>query len=654
MPFVPWRRGACVLSAFVLVAALQAWPLPLSLSTRLTGQPTGDAGVYVWNLWVFRHQLVAERALPTRTMAILPLDGPTDLSLHNYTVFSDLLALPLLSWLDVVTTFNVVYLFNVALAGFGLYLLARRLTGRTWESFIAGAVFACSPFLVARSAAHFSLVAAAPLPFFLLFLLRAWDTRRLGDAAAVGVSVAWAAYCDPYYAVYCVMLGLAVALGRMSSLQAERLAASGRRTARRAIDVSIALLIAVIVLVGVVGGGQIEVGPLRVSMRSLYTPMLLLTVLILVRAAVSVRFRWARRPLPPARWMAGAGLAAVGVAAALLSPQLLALAERQAEGRMVSAPILWRSSPPGVDLVSLLAPNPHHPLAPDRLRQWMAARPNGLVDQVASLSWVGVVIVVLAWRRAALRLPPLWLAMTLGFALLSLGPFIQIAGLNTHVPTPWAVLRYVPMIGAARMPSRMAIVATLGFSVLVAMALAALTTRFAARRRLVIAGAAAALAVELLPIPRTLFSAEIPTIYDTVRADRRPVRVLELPTGVRDGLSSLGNFNASAQFHQAYHEKGIVGGYLSRVSQQTRQFHLDLPVFGTLMALSARDTVSAQELDAARAGAPAFLERANVGYVVLHSERISPELRAFAVEAFGLRHVGTDRGRELYLPSGKH
>ncbi len=153
------RLRIAILLSYVVVAFAQAWPLPLHLSTALTGPPSGDTGVYIWNTWVFRHELVIDGHDPFHTETILPLDGPTDLSLHNYTVFADLLALPMQGRLGVVATFNLIYLLNTALAGLGMFLLARRVTGRVAESWIAGCVFACSPFLVARSMAHFSLAA---------------------------------------------------------------------------------------------------------------------------------------------------------------------------------------------------------------------------------------------------------------------------------------------------------------------------------------------------------------------------------------------------------------------------------------------------------------------------------------------------------------
>ena len=60
------------------------------------------------------------------------------------------------------------------------------------------------------------------------------------------------------------------------------------------------------------------------------------------------------------------------------------------------------------------------------------------------------------------KLPGAWIAFTLFFAVLSLGPFIHIAGQNTYVIGPWAPLRYMPIIDMARSPARFAVVATLG------------------------------------------------------------------------------------------------------------------------------------------------------------------------------------------------
>ena len=96
-----------VVLGYVLAALAFSWPLPLHLATHLTGDPGGDTGVYVWNQWVFHSELTTGHN-PLATEKILALTSQVDLTQHNYTAFSNLLALPLISWLGVITSFNVV------------------------------------------------------------------------------------------------------------------------------------------------------------------------------------------------------------------------------------------------------------------------------------------------------------------------------------------------------------------------------------------------------------------------------------------------------------------------------------------------------------------------------------------------------------------
>lgn len=492
--------------AFVALAAFQTWPLPLHLGTHLTGSPTGDTGVYVWNLWIFSHRVLSVGASPLNTLKILPLGGgPADLSLHNYTVFSDVLAMPLLNWLGVVATFNVVYLINAALAGFGLYLLAHRLTGRAVESFLAGLAFAWSPFLITRGLGHFSLAAAAPLPFFMLALYRSWDSQRLRDAVWAGAALAWAAFSDPYYAVYGLMLGACFLANRLLDVNFVRRPIAQLRAARHLLDVAIVTVVVLVLGINVIGGGAIQIGPVRLTMHTLFTPMMLLTTLALTRLAVSLNFSINSVPMPSRRFLltatAGCGL----VAGLLMSPTLYAMGVRAVQGDVARVPVLWRSSAPGVDLLAFFVPNPNHPLAPAAVANWMASRPGGYLDQVASLSLVGLAILFAASRLAGFKPPRFWLFITVAFALLALGPFVQIAGVNTGIPTPWTLLRYAPVIGAARMPARFAVVVAMGFSVLLAYALAALTARVPTRRIAVLSLCGVLLGGELIAAPRELY-----------------------------------------------------------------------------------------------------------------------------------------------------
>jgi hypothetical protein len=633
-----------------VLAVAQSWPLPLHLATHLTGNPAGDAGVYVWNLWIFSHELFNADGRPLSTLEILPLAGPVDLSLHNYTIFADLLAVPLLRWLDIISTFNVIYLVNVALAGFGMFLLARRLTGRAPESFLAGLMFAWAPFLVTRGNGHYSLTAAAPLPLFMLALYQAWETRRLRDAILTGAVLAWASFCDPYYAVYCVMLGTAFVVTRTVDVSLMRRSAKQLRAARNLLNVALVLVLGLIIGVNLIGGGRVRIGAFQISVRTLYTPMLVLTLLALARIAIATNLRITALPRPSRPFMVRAAMAGGIVAVLLMSPTLYAVGVRVIEGRMPSTPVYWRSSPAGVDLISFLVPNPNHPLAPAALKAAVGAGAGGYVEQVASLSWIGALVLFAAWRFASFRPGRFWPWLTALFALLSMGPFLQIAGFTTYIPGPWALLRSVPLVGAARMPGRMSIVVTMGFCVLFAAALVALTRRYPQRRALLLSVVGVLLVAELQAAPRALFPVDVPRVYQTVADDPRPVRVLTLPTGVRDGVAPIGNLDASTQFYQAFHGKGLVGGYLSRVSARRKEAYRQMPVMGALLDVSEGRTLHASQIDRAVNGADAFLKSTNLGYVIMQEGRVSAPLRDLASSVLGLRKIAEADGYSLYVP----
>ncbi|HEY8550433.1 MAG TPA: hypothetical protein VIL35_10790 [Vicinamibacterales bacterium] len=254
-------------------------------------------------------------------------------------------------------------------------------------------------------------------------------------------------------------------------------------------------------------------------------------------------------------------VAATLAMAVLLAPVLYAFGERLLSGNGQLPPTLWRSSPPGVDLIAWLLPNPAHPLWRDTMipliQRW-AGRGDAYPEFVAPQSCVALGVIALAWL-GGWRPSRAWLAFTDSFGLLALGPFLHVAGVNTQILMPWSVLRYAPVLGMVRSPTRFSVLATLGVAML--FALAHLTRRHPQRRRLLLAAIVVAGACELVPLPRTLYSAGVPALYDTIASDpRHDIRVLEVPAGIRDGASSLGDVNPRTQYFRTAHGKPIVGG----------------------------------------------------------------------------------------------
>lgn len=638
-----------VVLGYVLVASAFTWPLPIQLGTHLTGDPGGDTSVYVWNQWVF-HQEAMRGNNPFGTEQILSLNERIDLSQHNYTVFLNLLAFPLISLFGMVASFNLVYLIMSVLTSLATYGLARAATSATrLEAFIAGVAFAWSPVLIARSTGHFSLSAAAPLPAFIWALIRAEQRRTVGSAALVGLCMAWAALCDAYFGIYCVMIAV-LYVGTIAVRVTRAPAPPARRPWVWLLDVLIVCFGGLVVGLALGRGGNFEVLGVAVHMTSLYTPVLALTLLVMARLAVWWRPRLSRipnfGPLPLKAALVGM-LACIGP----LSPVLYGTVERMVDGGFVSPRIFWRSSPRGVDLLAFVTPNPNHPVMRLVFGDGQATAPTQFVEYTASFSLVAVVVVALAIWRAKYRPKPGWWWITVGFALLALGPFVYFAGSNTHIPGPWAVLRYISPMSLARTPTRFAIVAALGLAVMLAGALAALGERWPHKRRMVTGLVAVLLTVELWPAPRTLYSAEISPVYQTIREDPRDVRVLSLPFGIRDGVSSKGNFRPRSQFNQTVHEKRLIGGYLSRVSPQlVEQMRLEHPTLAVLMKMSESQPLSGEDLSILFGRAQRFVNRTRLGYVVIDERFVTAESAQLVIEAWDLEEVQRDQHLTLYQP----
>lgn len=648
------RQHLLAIVGYFALATCLTWPLPLHLGTHLTGPPSGDTGVYVWNLWVFHHEIEQGR-LPFYTSSILSAaGGPANLSLHNYTTFANLLALPLTPFVGLIAAFNLILIANMVLSGWCTFLLARHWVGRNVESWLAGAMVMASPVLIARAEGHFSLVAAAPLSLFMLLLRLSATTGRLRYALGAGATVAWAISCDAYYGVFCVMLGAAALLAHLVDVRRDEAWSALAVPSRRAINVLVVIVASFVIGMAIRGGGPVALLGLRLRMNTLYTPVLVLSLLVALRLFIAIRPRFELNREAWSRPLARSLFAGACVSAVMLSPVLYAFGERYLTDSSQMPATHWRSSPPGIDLLAYVMPNPNHPIWGAPMRAAIVAwsgRPDGFPEYVGALPWIALIVLGFGFWRAGLRLTGIRLPLTLMWVTLALGPFVHVAGYNTHIPTPWTFLRYVPIVSLVRSPSRFAVVVTIVVALLFAMALGRISEKYPQKRKLILAIVALFLAVELWPAPRTLYSAEIPQLYQLIAADpRENLRVLELPFGVRDGASSIGNYSALSQFHQTLHGKALVGGYLSRVSTKRKRLYQQMPVLNALMTLSERTPLTLDQDAKAREGVDNFLSRTRLGYVVIDETEASPELSSFAKELLGLQPIYVEGSRTLYVP----
>jgi hypothetical protein len=220
------RFAPLVAAALYLALALVAtWPLALRLTTHIPGSNV-DEGAFLWNLWWVRFALLDLRQSPFWTDYIFYPVG-VNLATYTLTFLNGVLAIPLERLAGPIVAGNVIFLLSLTLSGVGTYLLVREVLSEgerpslaiELASLAAGIVFAfpASRFVYA-ALGQMNFASTAPLPFFLLFVLRLLrqarqDRLAWGSAALAGVSFAAAALTELTYAVFLALFSLPFLVG---------------------------------------------------------------------------------------------------------------------------------------------------------------------------------------------------------------------------------------------------------------------------------------------------------------------------------------------------------------------------------------------------------------------------------------------------------
>jgi hypothetical protein len=163
---------------FLSLAFIMTAPLGWQLFTH-TPAPPRDC---LLNCWILSTE-IAHLASPGPSF----WDGNIFYPSQGTLTYSEHLIgyLPLAWLLSAVTksmacSVNILTILSFALAGLGMYLLVRHLSGNPWAALCAGALFAFSPFRISHIN-HLNILAMHWLPFLFLFWHRALETGRFTD-----------------------------------------------------------------------------------------------------------------------------------------------------------------------------------------------------------------------------------------------------------------------------------------------------------------------------------------------------------------------------------------------------------------------------------------------------------------------------------------
>jgi hypothetical protein len=273
-----------------------------------------------------------------------------------------------------------------------------------------------------------------------------------------------------------------------------------------------------------------------------------------------------------------------GVCALLLLPLLERAWALWRAGDYLTQPFVWRNAPPGIDIGALAMGNTFH--------SWWGGAVTRVyrelgIDGLAPQLWLGIAVLVFlsvtARQWMGDRAARVWLLWTTVFLVWAAGPFLRVFGIDTGLPLPQILMRYVPVLSNARLPAHVGVLVYLGVAMLLACAIA----RSRGKRSMALAGGLAGLVlVEFVAAPRPIVMLSHPPLFERLAA-MPDGALLDLPVGIRDGFGSEGRFDATALYHQTIHGKPLVSGYVSRLLPSVRRRYAESPAMQTLFGLSS-------------------------------------------------------------------
>jgi hypothetical protein len=204
---------------FVLLSLWVTWPLVLHLDEALPG----DLGDPLLNAWILGWD--ADRL--AHAFAGL-WDAPIFYPYHHTLAFSEHLlgiAVPVapIVWLTArpFVAYNVAFVASFALAGIGMWRLARRLTGRDDAAILAGAIFAFAPARLGHIG-HLQVLMSGWMPLALLALHRYIDTGSRRTLAAFAAAFVVQGLSNGYYVYFLTVPVAIVAVQALATRAAER------------------------------------------------------------------------------------------------------------------------------------------------------------------------------------------------------------------------------------------------------------------------------------------------------------------------------------------------------------------------------------------------------------------------------------------------
>ena len=551
------------------LAIVFTYPLILHLADMIPG--CCDVWFFVWDFWWFKYALTHSLNPLFTDFMFYPLG--TNLAAITTTPLNAIISIPLQSAFGLPTAFNLILLSEIILGAYSAFLLLRHISKDDWASMLGGVVYAFNPYVVGKiMAGHLNLLPTPFIPLSMLFLLKLFERPNLRDAVLLGLSMAFLAYTElQYFALTSVFFLFFI--GYKLWIETGELQKFVWRTLP--IDKSSPLWVQA--LVCLCAAYFFLGGVLIVYYITYLIPWISYLIYIIPILLIPFALNSALKN-PEVKPVLGHIAVSLVVFTALAGPLLA-----------YTALYFFQNTPAGLpagygglgvysaDLLAFLIPNYYSPIFGDAVRPFYAAisLPVNIMEQVVFPGYSVLLLAYFAWRGGD-RDAKFWLMFASAFAILSLGGILTIANIPFPVPLPNLLLELlIPFYSIIRVPSRFALLMMLSLAAVCALALK--TLKFQGSRRAVLALFLALILIEYYPATLQFTSTAMPQIFQAL-ANEKGSAVLNVPTGMIDAW-----IGTKQLYYQTAHNLPMVGGYLSRSTNNTYQFIRANPAISQLV-----------------------------------------------------------------------
>lgn len=597
-----------VLAVYTLLALVMSYPLVAQFGDHIPGVD-GDVWSYLWAMGWARAALLSIGTNAFHSHAVFyPLGGATQLLWG--TALPSFASIPLQLALGLVPAFNVIWLAAIVLTGYGMYLLGKEVLGNgrdfslrpgsvgndmqlesglapaedaTTDSysagairsaaFVAGLVFTFCALRLGYGIAFTNLFHTEFIPFYVLFLVRGEREPGWKNAVFAGLFFALNVYVDfqiaAFLAIMTLLWFLYIFIGlAWSAFRAQR----------------------------------------GISLASLHSM----------------------------QWLV------MGVTLGILSLPMLGFVLQDFAiegGNYIRVYPLKYSAERSYDVLSFALPNARSTVYANLL----AARVEGVNASVTTegdsefspdrQSFVGVTVLVLVLLgiirfRYAMGF---WVLVTLVFAVLALGPVLHVAGINTNLPLPFALVNNIPILNHIRIPMRYGLMMFFGASLLAGAGALVLTVW----QKWLVFPVTGLILLEAAVLPYPTLEFRVPPVYEQIAQDDGDFTVLEIP-------SFNWRFAAKNETWQAVHLKGILRAYTNRIAPDVADYFTlrQTPiVVRSLRILEGEEdgVLTEEELGQDQAALNDTMNFFNLRYAVMHRDQLESQ-RTRQIDAY-LRDV---------------